>query len=103
MKAINQNSANVSLGKRQVEDRQLVAQMKKVFEAFYSQPKTMLMVAVETGVMRSNICWYAREWRAHNSIKIMRLGICPISKRQGVQYLTTNPKLFPSSNQLKLF
>jgi hypothetical protein len=103
MKAINQNSANVSLGKGQAEDTQLVAQMKRVFEAFYSQPKTMLMVSVETGVMRSNICWYAREWKEQNSIKIIRLGICPISKREGVQYLTTNPRLFPSTNQLNLF
>jgi len=88
------NNPNFSL-KRQVEDKYFQVQMKRVFAALYKQPKTMLMVEVETGIMRSNICWFAREWRKRNCIRIVRKGICPISKRGGVQFLTTNPELFP--------
>jgi hypothetical protein len=79
-------------------------QMKRVFASLSEQPKTMLMVEVETGIMRSNICWYVREWRKSNNVAIVKLGICPISKHAGVQYLTTKPELFPNQpNQLKLF
>jgi hypothetical protein len=81
-------------------------QAKQVFNSLFGKPKTMLQVEIETGVMRSNITWFVREWRKQNSIKIVRKGICPISKRGGVQYLTTNPELFPAivkpSNTVKL-
>lgn len=103
MKSINQNSANVSLGKRQSEGTQLVTQLERLFKAFYEQPKTMLMVEVETGISRSSICRYVANWKESENIGIVRIGICPISKYRKVQHLTTNPKLFPSSNQLKLF
>lgn len=103
MKAINQNSANVSLGKRPIEDTKIKPQMKKVFEAFFGQPKTMLMVEVETGILRPNICRYVSNLRKSKSIEIVRLGVCPISKYPKVQFLTTNPNLFPNSTQLNLF
>jgi hypothetical protein len=88
---------------RQHKDKQFEGQMKRVFAAFYSQPKTMLMVERETGIMRPNICRYVSRWKKLGSIKIVSLCICPISKRGGVQRLTTNPELFPTSNQIKLF
>jgi hypothetical protein len=103
MSSIIPTSANASLGKRQVQVKHFEAQMKRVYEAFFIRPKTMLMVEAETGIMRSNICWYIREWRNLNLVRVIRLGICPISNRKGVQYLTTNPNLFPVSNQLNLF
>lgn len=102
----NQRTALNFLDKRRGKSTHFQAQMKRVFAALYRQPKTMLMVSIETGVMRSNITWFVREWRKQNSIKIVRKGICPISKRGGVQYLTTNPELFPAivepSNTVKL-
>ena len=86
------------------KDNQFQAQMKRVFSALYRQPKTMLMVEVETGIMRSNICWYVREWQQENRIKVVRKGICPISKHRAGFY-TTNPELFPAivepSNNVK--
>jgi ABC-type Na+ transport system ATPase subunit NatA len=81
--------------KRQGKYSKILAQKQKVFKSFYSQPKTMLMVEVETGIMRSNICWFVRELRKRNNIMIVKKGVCPISKSTGVQYLTTNPELFP--------
>lgn len=92
MKSKSQNSP---LHKEHSKDRQFQAQMKRVFEAFFSHPKTMLMVDVETGIMRSNITRYVSKWKKQDRIKIVRKSICPISKRGGVQYLTTNPELFP--------
>lgn len=85
-----------NLHAKRFKDKDFQSQMKVVFAALYKQPKTMLMVEVETGIMRSNICWFVREWRKRNCIKIVRLGVCPISKSTGVQFLTTNPELFPA-------
>ena len=99
------NSPKVFLHKGQGKSTQFQVQTKRAFAALYKQPKTMLMVEVETGIMRSNICWYVREWQQENRIKVVRKGICPISKHRAGFY-TTNPELFPSivepSNTVKL-
>lgn len=103
MKAISQNSANASLGKRQTKGKQFESQIKRVFESFFKHPKTMLMVEAETAISRSSICRRVAQLRKNNSIEIVRVGVCPISKHPRVQHLTTNPKLFPQSDQLTLF
>ena len=90
------NSPKVFSHKGQGKSTHFQAQMKRVFAALYKQPKTMLMVEVETGIMRSNITRYVAKWKKRDCIKIVRLGICPISKSTGVQFLTTNPDLFPT-------
>ncbi|WP_338813137.1 hypothetical protein V9L05_17515 [Bernardetia sp. Wsw4-3y2] len=64
---------------------------RKVFAAFYEQPKTMLMVAKETNIERGNICYYVGRWKKRNMIWIHEYDTCPISKHEGVQFLTTNP------------
>lgn len=102
MSIANTQSLNSFRGE-QGKDKQFQSQMKRVFAALYRQPKTMLMVAIETGIMRSNITRYVAKCKKQDCIKIVKFGICPISKRGGVQYLTTNPDLFPKSNQLKMF
>jgi hypothetical protein len=83
-----------SLHKRHCKDKHFEAQMQKVFAAFYKQPKTMLMVSIETGILRANICRYVAQWKKDNRIRIVRKGICPITKHRAGFY-TTNPELFP--------
>lgn len=99
------NQLNSPLHKRQSKDNHFQAQIKRVFAAFYRQPKTMLMVSIETGILRANICRYVAEWEKQNCIRIVRKGICPISKHRAGFY-TTNPELFPAivepSNTVKL-
>jgi hypothetical protein len=90
--------------KGQGKDKHFQGQMKRVFAALYRQPKTMLMVSIETGILRANICRYVAEWEKENRICIVRKGICPISKHRAGFY-TTNPELFPiveHSNTVKL-
>jgi hypothetical protein len=104
MESNPQNSPDF-LRKRQGQGKNFQAQMKRVFAALYRQPKTMLMVSIETGILRANICRYVAEWEKENSIKLVRKGICPISKHRAGFY-TTNPQLFPvivkPSNTVKL-
>ena len=91
----NQQNSPDFLHKRQVKGTVFQAQMKRVFAALYRQPKTMLMVSIETGILRANICRYVAEWGKENSIKVVRKGICPISKHRAGFY-TTNTELFPA-------
>ena len=58
---------------------------------FYKQPK-LLMVSIETDILRANICCVTLLNGKTNCIRIVRKGICPISKRAG--FYTTNPELF---------
>lgn len=99
------NSPKVLLHRGQGKDSNFQTQIKRVFAAFYRQPKTMLMVSVKTGILRANICRYVAELQKQNSIRIARKGICPISKHRA-KFYTTNPGLFPSivepSNTVKL-
>jgi hypothetical protein len=90
----NQRTAPNFLHKGQGKSTYFQAQAKRVFAAFYRHPKTMLMVSVETGIERANLCRYVAEWEKQNRICIVRKGICPISKHRAGFY-TTNPELFP--------
>ena len=91
----NQLNSLKSFGKERGKIKHFEAQMKRVFAALYKQPKTMLMVSIETGILRANICRYVAEWGKENRICIVRKGICPISKHRAGFY-TTNPELFPA-------
>jgi hypothetical protein len=101
----NQRTAPNFLHKGQGKSTQFQAQMQKVFAAFYKQPKTMLMVSIETGILRANICRYVSQLKKDNRIRIVRKGICPITKYRAGFY-TTNPELFHTivepSNTVKL-
>ena len=77
-------------------------QLKKVFNAFFEFPKTMKEVDIETSVMRENICRYVRTLRNENRIALVSYRKCKITGNNKVGTYTTNPDLFPKSNQLKL-
>jgi hypothetical protein len=89
------NSPNVFLHEGQGKDTKFQVQTQRVFAALYRQPKTMLMVSIETGILRANICRYIAEWEKYNRVWIVRKGICPISKHRAGFY-TTNPEMFPA-------
>ena len=64
----------------------------------------MLQVAVETGILRGNICRYVEHFRKQLKIVKVREGKCPISKHKAGFYSTDakyfpepEPELFPPS------
>lgn len=81
--------------KRQFKDKHFQAQKKVVFKAF-QQPKTMLMVSIETGILRANICRYVAEWKKENRIAMVKKGICKISKYSAGYYCTNTVIVEPS-------
>ena len=78
-------------------------QLKSVFNAFYEYPKTMKEVNIETNIMRENICRYVSTLRNANLISLVGYRKCKVTGRNKVGTYTTNPQLFPKSNQLELF
>ena len=73
-----------------------------VKSAFYHDPKSRFMVAVETDVPIQNVCRYVDMYRDLNQIAIARMDYCKITN-QLVEFLTTDAELFPPNNQLELF
>ena len=89
-----------SLHNRQSKDKHFEVQMKRVFAAFKRKPSTMLMVSIETGILRANICRYVAKWQKSNSIHLLKQGRCKVSKHRA-GYYTTDTNLF--TQPLKLF
>ncbi len=93
------------LHKRQGKDKNFETQIQQVFAAFKRKPSTMLMVSIETGILRASICRYVAKWQKSNSIHLLKQGFCKVSKHRAGFY-TTNPELFPAivepSNTVKL-
>lgn len=78
-------------------------QLNIVFNAFFEKPKTMKEVDKETGIMRESICRHVKTLRAKNRIALVGYRKCNVTNHGKVGIYTTNPDLFPVSNQLKLF
>ena len=74
-----------------------------VFKAFGQFPKTMQEVHVETNIDRANICRYVGHFRDQNRIALIGYRKCKVTGFTIVGEYSTNPDLFPKSNQLQLF
>ena len=92
---VNQNNSPYN---RHYKDKQL----KQVYEAFKAIPMTMLEADKFSGIMRSNICWHINSLKEQGRIAVTKKRKCAISGRLAKEF-TSNPDLFPKSNQLKLF
>ena len=82
--------------------RRFRAQLLVVYNALKEKPMTMMDLAVETGIMRANICRHIAKLESQWKIAIIRKRRCIITGEMVNEY-TANPELFPKSNQLKLF
>jgi hypothetical protein len=94
------NTPSNSLHKRQGKDKHFEGQEQQVFAAFKRKPSTMLMVSVETGILRANICRYVAEWQKQGCIHLLEQGLCKVSKHRA-GYYTTDTNLL--TQPLKLF
>ena len=92
---INKKTPPGGMGKAIRTSKDTYFQVHKGRLSFLEYPKTMLMVSIETGILRANLCRYVAKMRKHNHIEVVRKGICPISKHRAGFY-TTNPEMFPA-------
>lgn len=75
-------------------------QEKKVFAAFFQEPRTMYQAEKMTGVMRPNICRFVAVWKKKDSIRVVKTDRDPYT-RCTAQFLSTNPVLWPSKTEPK--
>ena len=74
-------------------DNEYIIQKNKVFNSLNESPKTMLMVAKETGIERASVCWFVRDFRKNNIVQVHKGGYSPITKHRAA-VLTTDKALF---------
>lgn len=86
----------------QNKDKVSTSQLKTIFNYLQSHTATASMVADATGVPQKSICRYKRDLQKRGLLYEVKKGFCELTKFRA-WYLTTNPDLFPMSNQLKLF
>jgi len=84
--------------KGQDEDKELSA----VYEYLQHNIATATMVAVDLDIYRPNLSWRKRALEKTGKLKVVKIGICPVTKHKAA-FLTTNPDLFPVKSQLSLF
>lgn len=79
--------SNTAQHNRRCKDKVFEAQIKATYKAFKT-PSTMLMVSVQTGILRANICRYVAILSKQGKIKLVSKGKCHISKHQANFYTT---------------
>jgi hypothetical protein len=87
--------------KLQVVEKELQKQI--VLGALSTEPKTMKMVEVETGIQRTNFTSLLCNMFKQGAIYKPYFAKCKITSTSGVGYYTTNENYKPKSNQLNLF
>jgi hypothetical protein len=87
---------------RQGEVKQFRTQLQTIFEYLKENTATASMVTEYTGVPQKSICRYKRDLEKQNLLYEVEKKLCKVTNFRA-WYLTTNPDLFPKSNQLKMF
>lgn len=85
-----------------IEYRSVKNQVPAVFKSFFDEPKTMKEVELDTNIDRAHICRYVATFLKENRIAFLHDRKCRATGSLAGAY-TTNPELFPTSNQLSIF
>ena len=84
------------------KDTLFLTQLEIVDNYLKEYTASRFMVAIDTGIPIQNVCRYVAMLFDRNQIAIVRKDKCFITG-EIVEYLTTNPDLFPKDKQLKLW
>lgn len=89
-------------GNGQGKVKQNQNQKKTIFEYLKTHTATASMVTEATGIPQKCICRYKRDLEKQNLLYEVVKKHCNLTGFRA-WYLTTNPELFPKSNQLTMF
>lgn len=87
---------------KQGEVKHFKSQLQTIFEYLKENTATASMVTEYTGVPQKSICRYKRDLEKQGLLYEVEKKLCKITGFRA-WYITTNPDLFPKSNQLKMF
>ncbi|MNG00354.1 hypothetical protein D3C84_832850 [compost metagenome] len=102
MESNNTNHRPDNVIKRQDKYTLSTTQLKTIFHYLQKHTATASMTAEATGIPQKSICRYKRDLEKRGLLCEVRKGFCELTKFRA-WFLTTNPDLFPKSNQLKMF
>lgn len=80
------------------KDTNILHQGQIVYRSFLKKPKTMLSVAMETGIFRANICRYVAEMEEKGLIQLIYRAEDPIAQRVA-GYYSTNKEYFKETKK----
>jgi len=98
----NNQSLITSFETGQGKNTNKTTQLKTIFRYLKNHIATATMVSNATGVPRPNITRYKRDLEKQGMLAEVTKKYCEITNHLA-WYLTTDPELFPKSNQLKMF
>jgi hypothetical protein len=101
MSTTNTQSLNYNSYK-QGKDNQIKNQKRTIFQYLQNHIATGSMIAKVTGIPQKSICRYKRDLELQGVLYEIEKKECEFTGFKA-WYLTTNPDLFPQSNQLKMF
>lgn len=93
---------NTSKFLSQSKNNHFQTQLQVLKDYWFSNTTSRFMASIATGIPIQNICRYVDMLKDSNSIAIVKKDKCKITG-EWVEFLTTNPDLFPEDRQLKLF
>ena len=88
------NLINKNLSGAEIRRKRFDAQFRLVSIALFEQPLTRMQLSVITGVRIQNVCRHIAHLRKLNQVKVVKRGICPVTRESGVEFLSTNPKFW---------
>lgn len=83
--------------------------INRFIKVTYSEPTTSATVSKLTGIKQKYLCQLKRQLEKAERLKVVGIGRCPTTLNQGVQFLSSNPKVWgnvevgQNLNQTKLF
>lgn len=85
------------------KDSECLRDKQIVFRYLYDEPRTRAQVADATGIWINSVCLYVGSFLKQGVARVHHKGICPVKRSHNVEFITTNPALFPKERQLSLF
>lgn len=77
-------------------------QNRVVYKLLHDKILTRNQIELITGIRINVICWRIHDLREQNRIAVVKKGACPVTG-EDVEFLTTDPALFPKKTQTELF
>jgi hypothetical protein len=81
--------SNLFAGRYKAQDKQFRTQKEVIYNSIKDQAKTMLMIFIDTGIVRANVCRRIAELQEENRVKLVYKTFCKATGRRAGYYIST--------------